>query len=83
MCGGYVHKSKYLSYLSLPNLSVYSLIVLMAFMTSMAPLKLHAQDDMPNDEETIIPANNNSIAPPMNIDESDSGSVNDVEEYDG
>ena len=59
----------------------------MAFIVCMAvaaPIKLHAQDDMPNDSETIVPpSTGNSGTPPVIIDESDSGGVSDVDEYDG
>jgi hypothetical protein len=61
-----------------------SLLVLVALFTVMigTSAKSFAQDDMPNDEETIMPSGN-AGAPPVIIDESDSGAVNDVEEYDG
>ena len=36
-----------------------------------------------SDEETIIPPNTGANQPPVNIDESDSTSVSDIEEYDG
>jgi hypothetical protein len=49
-----------------------------------APMKLHAQDDSGSDEESIVPPSSNANGtPPVIIDESDSGSVPDVEEYDG
>lgn len=70
-----------LNYLS--HFTHISLIAFIAVMAAVSPLRLVAQDDMPNDEETIMPASNNSGTPPVIIDESDSGAVNDVEEYDG
>ena len=45
----------------------------------------HAQDDddiQVPDQESFIPTSSDS-APPVIIDESDSSSVSDVEEYDG
>ncbi|MBC7538170.1 MAG: hypothetical protein H7281_05075 [Bacteriovorax sp.] len=70
-----------LNYLS--HFTHISLIAFIAVLAAVSPLRLVAQDDMPNDEETIMPASNNSGTPPVIIDESDSGAVNDVEEYDG
>jgi hypothetical protein len=66
---------KYLSHLSLALF-----IVLVA---AISPLKLMAQDD--SDEDTFVPpsSSSSSAAPPVIMDESDSNSVNDVEEYDG
>ena len=76
MYGGiYVLKSKYLSYISL--------IAIITFLFGMSPTKLKAQDEMPNDEEIALPTSSGAITPPAIIDESDSGTVNDVEEYDG
>jgi hypothetical protein len=75
MYGGYVRKLKYISH--------FSLVTFIAVMAAVSPLRLVAQDDLPNEEETIMPASNNSGTPPVIIDESDSGAVNDVEEYDG
>ncbi|MDD4973535.1 MAG: hypothetical protein PHY93_04250 [Bacteriovorax sp.] len=72
-----MRKIKYLSHFS--YLFIIAFIAVMAITT---PIRSMAQDDMPNDEETIIPSSNNSAPPPI-IDESDSGAVNDVEEYDG
>ena len=66
-------KLKYLSHLSLALF-----VVLVA---AVSPLKLMAQDD--SDEDTFVPPSSSSVAPPVILDESDSGSVNDVEEYDG
>ena len=66
-------KLKYLSHLSLALF-----VVLVA---AVSPLKLMAQDD--SDEDTFVPPSSSSAAPPVIMDESDSGSVNDVEEYDG
>lgn len=48
-----------------------------------APMKGMAQEEIPDEEETIIPPNTNNGTPPTIIDESDSGGVSDVEEYDG
>lgn len=74
-----MRKIKILSHL--PLLSLLAFMILGSALTSH---KLMAQDDMPNDEETIIPASSNSNGtPPVIIDESDSGAVNDVDEYDG
>ncbi len=56
------------------------LVVLLA---AAAPLKLKAQDDLPNDGEGMISPNSGVGTPPVSIDESDSATVNDVEEYDG
>ncbi|MGZ3788545.1 MAG: hypothetical protein ACXVLQ_08490 [Bacteriovorax sp.] len=69
-----MHRIKYLSR--------FSLVALIALMAVAAPMKLKAQDDA-SDEETIAPPATNTSAPPVIIDESDSGSVPDVEEYDG
>lgn len=76
MYGGiYVLKSKYLSYISL--------ITIIALLSVLSPSRLRAQDDVPSDEEIALPTNSGSVTPPPIIDESDSGAVNDVEEYDG
>lgn len=68
--------------LNLKRLSQISLVVLLT-LTVFTP-KLHAEDDMVvSDEETLLPPSSSTTTPPVMIDESDSGSVNDVEEYDG
>ncbi|MDO9181575.1 MAG: hypothetical protein Q7U04_04165 [Bacteriovorax sp.] len=70
--------------LKLKYLSRFSYLFLVAFVAIMAisaPTKLLAQDDMPSDETSIMPSSGNS-SPPI-IDETDAGSVSDVEEYDG
>jgi hypothetical protein len=68
-------------------LTRFSLVALIVLIAAASPLKLRAQDDAPSDDEmnfTPPPTStNNSITPPVQIDESDSGSVSDVEEYDG
>ena len=72
--------------LKIKSLSHWALIILVVAMAATLPLKGHAQDDMSSgsDEETIIPPNTgNNAPPPTIIDESDSGGVSDVEEYDG
>lgn len=70
--------------LKLKYLTRFSLIAFIVCMAAAAPMKLRAQDDMPNDSETIVPPSSGSNAtPPVIIDESDSGGVSDVEEYDG
>jgi len=69
--------------LNLKNLTRISLVALVVAMAVTAPLKSMAQDDVSSDEETIIPPSTNNGTPPTIIDESDSGSVSDVEEYDG
>lgn len=71
--------------LNLKHLTRFSLVALIAMMAVTAPMKVKAQDDVSSDEETIVPpaTNNNSGTPPVIIDESDSNSVSDVEEYDG
>lgn len=72
--------------LKLKYLTRFSLVAFIALMAITAPMKLKAQDDMPNDEETIVPPpspSTNNGTPPTVIDESDSGGVSDVEEYDG
>lgn len=66
----------------LKYLSRFTHLVLIAvFSFSALSFSLSAQEEMPIDEETIIPTNPNT--PPVIIDESDSGSVSDVEEFDG
>ncbi len=74
--GAFVLKSK--------QLSSFFLVFLLA-LTIASPLKLAAQDEIPvSDDEVLTPSGNtNSDTPPTIIDESDSGSVSDVEEYDG
>ena len=67
--------------LNLKLLTRISLVACIALMAATAPMKLMAQDDV-SDEETIVPPATNSSQPTI-IDESDSGSVSDVEEYDG
>ena len=69
--------------LKLKNLSYLSLVAFIVLMAAASPIRLLAEDDGPNDEETFTPPVNNSSVPPLNIDESDSGSVSDTEEYDG
>ena len=71
--------------LKMKNWSHLSLILFLVAAFAVAPLKAHAQDDMSpgSDEETIIPPNTGANQPPVNIDESDSNAVTDVEEYDG
>lgn len=66
------------------KLSTFSLVFLMA-LTLGSLHKVHAQDDMPvSDDEIIVPpGSSNGQTPPVIIDESDSESVSDVEEYDG
>lgn len=70
--------------LILKRLSSFSLVLLLT-LTVLHPIKVSAQDDMPvSDDETLIPpGSSNSGTPPVIIDESDSGSVSDTEEYDG
>lgn len=76
----YVLKLKKLSSFSLAHL-----LILLLALTVVSPLKLAAQDDVPvSDDEIIIPPGSSSgETPPVIIDESDAGSVSDVEEYDG
>lgn len=71
--------------LKLKKLSHFSLVLVVA-LTVLSPSTALAQDDdMPvSDDEIIIPpGSNNTDTPPTIIDESDSESVSDVEEYDG
>ncbi|MBP9682584.1 MAG: hypothetical protein KBD76_14345 [Bacteriovorax sp.] len=69
-------KTKYFTY--------FSFIILMAMVISIAPQKVMAQDDLPDEEESIMPplSTPSNPTPPI-IDDSDSGSVSDIEEYDG
>lgn len=70
--------------LNLKKFTRISLVVFVALMAVVAPMKLKAQDDAGSDEETILPPPiNPNGAPPTIIDESDSQGVSDVEEYDG
>lgn len=71
--------------LKLKYITRFSLVAIIALMAVAAPMKLKAQDDEPNDSETIIPPSSSSSGtPPTIIDDSDSGSVSDVGgEYDG
>lgn len=69
--------------LNLKNLTRISLVALIAMMAVSVPMKGMAQDELPEDEETIVPPNTNNGTPPTIIDESDSNTVSDVEEYDG
>ena len=71
--------------LKIKNWSHLSLVLFVIVAAAIMPLKGHAQDDMSpgSDEETIIPPNTGANQPPVNIDESDSTSVSDIEEYDG
>ncbi len=69
--------------LKLKYLTRISLIAFITFMAVSVPMKVKAQDDMPNDSETIIPPTSGGATPPTIIDESDSNTVPDVEEYDG
>ena len=71
----FVRNFKFLS-----SFSILSLIVVLALS---ATHTLKAQDEMPNDEETMVPTSNSTATPPVIIDESDSGAVSDVDEYDG
>ena len=76
MCGGFVQNFKFRSFLFLATFLAVTAVV--------APHKAFAQDDMPNDDESsIAPPSTTNGAPPVIIDESDSGAVSDVEEYDG
>lgn len=60
------------------------LLLLTLTLTVLAPLKGFTQDDMPvSDDELAVPGNTGTSSPPVMIDEGDSGSVSDVEEYDG
>ena len=68
----YVLKLKYLSHLTL--------VAFITFMAAAAPLRVIAQDDGPDD--AFIPPSSN-VTPPVIMDDSDSNSVNDVDEYDG
>lgn len=64
--------------------NIITRVFLMAFIMAVAvaaPLKLMAQDE--GSEPTFIPPTDTSVAPPVIIDESDSSSVSDTEEYDG
>ncbi len=70
--------------LKIKNITRFSLVAIIALMAVAAPMKLMAQDDEPNDSETILPPTSSSSGtPPTIIDEGDSGSVSDVSEYDG
>lgn len=68
--------------LNLKRLSHISLVLLLA-LTVFSPLQAQEEDMPVSDEELIVPQGSNSGTPPVIIDESDSGSVSDVEEYDG
>ena len=63
-------------------LSRFSLILLIALMATSAPLKVRAQDDMP-DDSTFAPPPPTQSSPPVMIDDGDSNSAPDAEEYDG
>lgn len=68
--------------LNLKYLSHFSLALFLLVITAVTPLKAHAQDEMPvSDDEIITPQGTST--PPVIIDESDGGSVQDTEEYDG
>lgn len=69
---------KYLS-----RVSHLSLIAVVTFLAAVAPMGLMAQDDMSSDDEMIMPSSSNTGAPPVILDQSDSDTVPDVEEYDG
>ena len=71
--------------LKMKNWSHLTLVLFLLGAFAIAPLRARAQDDMSpgSDEETIIPPNTGASQPPVNIDESDSNTVSDVEEYDG
>lgn len=59
-------------------------LAIIAVLATITPMKLMAQDDeaMP-DSPMIIPSpNTNQSTPPVIIDESDSGGVSEVDEYD-
>jgi hypothetical protein len=73
----YVHRIKNLS-----RFSLIALIALIGLMVLTSPMELKAQDD-DDMETTVAPIPSGSGAPPVIIDESDSASVPDVEEYDG
>ena len=66
-------KLKYLSHLSL--------VLFVVLVAAISPLKLMAQDD--SSDDSYVPPSSSSVAPPVIMDESDSSSMNDVEEYDG
>jgi hypothetical protein len=64
----------------------YSLILLIVLVLSgITSMKLIAQDDINvNEDEVLAPAINNGVSAPIPIiDESDSASVPETEEYDG
>lgn len=70
--------------LNLKYLTQISLIAFIAVMAVVAPIKAKAQDDMGGDEDAIMPPiPNDNIPQPPPIDDSDSGSISDIEEYDG
>ena len=64
-----MYKSKKITYIALIGF-------ILAVILGGTPLKLKAQDD-----DSFTPSSN--VAPPVILDESDSGSVTDTEEYDG
>jgi hypothetical protein len=84
--GGFVKRNKELSNrrFELANFFQVGVLFLTLTLTVLAPFKASAQDDVPvSDDELVVPGNAGMAAPPVMIDEGDSGSVSDVEEYDG
>lgn len=70
--------------LKMVNIARFSLVTLIVLLVATAPLKVKAQDNGSTDEDSFTPppAVNNNPNPPVILDEGDSGSVSDVEEYD-
>ncbi len=70
--------------LKLINIVRFSLVALIVLSVATTPLKISAQETEEGDEDTFVPppptASNPN--PPVILDESDSGGVSDVEEYD-
>jgi len=65
----------------LKYLSHFSLVLFVVLVAAVSPLKSIAQDD--SDGDRYVPPSSSSVAPPVIMDESDSSSMNDVDEYDG
>lgn len=63
------------------NLKYLSLVLLLSL--SVMPIQGHSQEDIPvSDEEILIPPTSSTTTPPIILDETDSGSVPEVEDYD-
>lgn len=84
--GGFVKRNKKISK-RVHELACFvkiGLLLLTLTLTVLSPFKASAEDDMAvSDEEIVVPGNSNMTTPPVIMDEGDSGSVSDVEEYDG